>query len=206
MDDRAKGYCHAAWYKAGSPSGVDIDDLSQEYLLAELQGIDAASRVAEYLCECVKQSAITENGQKMHFVVATDDRDEGESDEEYNEYLVIEREIFTEHQAERIDLLHTYIGKLARTHPEHARALMILARLRNDELPDVEIALRMNVSERQAKYLRFDGMEQLYRLVHPEVVELPLFGETDEKPVISHPYQPRAKRVEWMTDVILGSV
>lgn len=41
---KANDYCHAAWFGAGSPPGVDVEDLIQEYLLAELEGLQPDKR------------------------------------------------------------------------------------------------------------------------------------------------------------------
>jgi len=204
MDDTAaRGYCHAAWYKAGSPSGVDVEDLIQEYLLAHLQGLDPGHRVAEYLCQCVKQSSMTEHGQKMGFVIAAE-RDEGETDEEHDDFVQLENEILAEHHAERIARLHAMIDRLSKTHPDYARALTILTETSGD-VPDRVIAEQMAISQRQAKHLRLHGMELLYQVAHPEQVELVMFGEVDDVALLTKTYvRKKTRYIEWMTDAILG--
>ena len=202
---KANDYCHAAWFGAGSPPGVDVEDLIQEYLLAELEGLQPDKRVAEFLLHNIKQCSVTENGQRMTFVLADDGREQGESDEEHDEYMQLENEIHEEHQAERKEQLYATIQKLAKTHADYARALTILAT--TDALvPDEAIAEQMGITQRQAKHLRLHGMELLYGIAHPKSVKLPMFDLEDQVSELTKVYVRKPRYVQWMTDAILGAM
>lgn len=206
MDDqRAIHYCHAAWIKIGSPTEVDVDDLIQEFRLAVLEGHEPTAKVAEYLSQSLQLSKLTENGQKMGFVLASE-VDAGMTDEEQDDYLQIEREISEEHQAKRFAALHGLIDKLERTHHQYAEALRIACCLNASDVPDVEISLLLGVSQRQAKHLRLHGMDLLWKLAYPKKVRLPLFDCEDEQPELTEAYVKHVKYVEVMTDAILGTL
>jgi hypothetical protein len=202
---RAKHYCHAAWLKIGSPTEVDVDDLIQEFLLAELEGLEPTTGVSDYLSQTLQHSKLTENGQKMGFVLASES-DIGLTDAEQDEYLQLEREIGEEHQAERFASLYGLIDRLAKTHHQYAGALLIAASLGADAVPDVAIAAAMNVSQRQAKHLRLHGLTLLWNLAHPKAVKLPLFELEDEVATLTVPYEKRVKYIGVMADVILGTI
>lgn len=192
MDDQAaKDYCHSAWYKAGCPPCVEVDDLIQEYLLATLEGNDPAETVARYLSDNVRQSLVTENGQKMGFVLAGE-RDELESDEEVDDYNQLEREIREEFHQLRSLSLQEAIDKLEKTHPEYAKAMRLIVSLPAGTQLTPEIA-KMLGDAGQARHLRTHGIEQLFKIVHPKKVPLELFGLVDEVPDLTKWYGKNVK-------------
>ena len=197
---RAKAYCESQLRKRDNPTAVDIDDLVQEYLLAELEGNDPRNAVGRVLRRSAKDARMVESNPRMGFAVDAE-IDLDASDEEQAEYIAVEEEIHVEVKAEQVATLHKLLTQLL---PQEAEAL----RLVMDGQDDEAISENLSVTVKQARYLREAGVKRLQEVANPDEVDLALFpGLVDQrvKPRETYKRTPGPRHKPQVTDAILGA-
>jgi len=178
MDD-AKTFCRNELRKRGNPPQMELDDILQEWSLAELQGLNPRAAVAKVLQRSVKEGRVTETSDKMH--LWPDQERDGISDEELGQFLEIELEIELEQQAILWEKAARALEELPGLVPDELPAIRMHFGLDCQPMSIGEIAVALHKTEQQAEYLVSRGVEHLRLLVTSKKVTLPLFvGESDE--------------------------
>lgn len=192
MDEaEARKYCVTELKKRGNPPGIDLDDLTQEYLLAKLEGKNPAIQVAEIIHKEERQSKRVTTKYRMQLVPGPDD--DGMSDDEYGEYLDVEREIEDEQRNELLDKLEPKMKKMDGYDPREMEALKIGLATGTSYRRYRTIGDALKCTRMQARYLFLSGLGRLKSLAMPKEILLALFNETDEVSEVKEVYRRSGK-------------
>jgi len=176
MDD-AKTFCRNELRKRGNPPQMELDDILQEWSLAELQGLNPRAAVAKVLRRSVKEGKNAVSNDKMHLY--PEEEREVMSEEEWGNYLDTEREIAQETLEQMMPDAWKAGEALEKENADDWIAFKLHHGLEGKERNVKSIARIMKKTEVEVEYLLAKAKERLWQLGHPEPREMPLFGETD---------------------------
>lgn len=180
MDDASiRRICEAKLRKRGNPPNLDIDDLMQEFRLAEVEGVDPLTRIASLARNAVRDRKRCEVLSKMelHPGKATDI---DETDAQAAEYSELEQEISEEVKAEMWGRASKALERLGVKCPQEAEAIRMHMGIDCQPKDNVAIAEHFGVTNDQAFELVRRGIERLQKMCKGFKVYLPLLGEEVE--------------------------
>lgn len=178
----AETFCKSELKRRFNPPNILLEDLVQEYVLAELEGIDPKAHVSKTLKRSLKESRKTDSSSKMQ-LHADRFAEAGETDADAAEYEAIEAEIMAEQQANLWHEIEAATAKLATMNEhyvaEEIAAMRLFFGFDGKSLEYRQIAGRMNCTEPQAENLVKLALEKIKAIVSPTETEHPLFGIKD---------------------------
>lgn len=179
---QATTFCESQLKSRFNPPGILLEDLVQEYILAELSGDDPRKHVSRLLKQSLKESRKTEDSPKMQLYPSRAAK-VGESDEEVAEYEELEAEIAAEQQAKLWQEIDAAMAKLTTMTDsyvaEEVAAMRLFFGLDGKPLEYRQIAGRLGCTEAQAENLVGLALEKIRAIVSPKETELPMFGIKD---------------------------
>lgn len=180
MDDASiRRICEAELRKRGNPPNLDIDDLMQEYRLAELEKDEPHSRVAAMARNAVRDRKRCEVLSKME-LHPDRETDIDENDTQAAEYSELEQEISEEVKAEMWAKASAALARLRLKCPQEAEAITMRYGLGCDPKSIDDIVQHFDITFDQAAELVRRGVERLQKMCKGLKVYLPLLGEEVE--------------------------
>lgn len=190
MDDPV-AFCKEALRERGDPPYIELDDVVQEWWMAQLEGNDPKAVITSYIKKAMRENKRSRQSDKMHLwpdVRLGEEKSQGtDSDEEWADYLDFEREIEAEKLKELWDKCEKGIDRLDKQEGmQQIEAIRMRMGIGCKPMKLREIAKELRVDLRQAKHLVDQGLERLNKAANPKKVRMPLYPDEEENEIVEH--------------------
>lgn len=208
MDDSvARQFCRNELRRRGNPPEIDLEDLVQDYLLAELEGKKPKECVVATLRESCRHSRKVDSCAKMHLHPAKT-YEVGESDEARDTFEEIERDITEEVRLGYWAKVESALRQLPDYVPAELDAIRWRYGLDCQPMQLKAISRELRASVPRVKNLIKEGLQRIRSLAIGREVYLALFDVMDEVHDVKEAYKRGKGRFQRQEDesVILGEV